>query len=51
MLKVVASYINKQLRTSNRVHVYPMYHCDSDGCNCVADVVLQFLRGHLKSTV
>jgi len=43
MLQVVASCINTQLRTSNHVEVYPMWHGDSDGCNCVADVVLQFL--------
>ena len=64
MLKVVTSCINTQLGTSNHVEVYLMYHSDFDGCNCVADVVLQFLYrvrilfvyrtfllGHLKSTV
>jgi hypothetical protein len=43
MLKMVASCINTELRTSNHVEVHPMLHSDFDGCNCVADVVLQFL--------
>ena len=49
---------------ANHVEVYPIQHSDFDGCNCVADIVLQFLYrvriwfvyrtfpwGHLKSTV
>ena len=33
------------------VQVYPMYHCDYDGCNCVADVDRTFQVSPEKSTV